>query len=116
MLAIPSINAQVAVEIQLTPIYGLDVLPGDNPFDGPVQSGDNPTHPNEFTATLEGNILTVLNESVDMAILVVTDLLSEVVVENSRFTDEESIVLPTGEYQLEIITPTFILEGLFEVE
>ena len=116
MLAIPSINAQVAVEIPLTSIYGSNAIPGDNPLDSPELSGYNPTDPTLIYAALDGNVLIVSNESVDYVDVVVTDIQTNLVVIDTQITAELEQALPAGDYQIEISTMSLVLHGFFEVE
>lgn len=59
IFAMPCLLHAEEIEIQLFEIVSMTPLPGDNPLDGPSQSGDNPTDPTQFRATINGNYLSV---------------------------------------------------------
>ena len=102
--------------IQLVPIASSVFVGGNNPLGNPEQGGIDPVQPTDFLATIDGDVLYVSNESLDIVDVMVTDLLSNEVIVSTPLSDELLEVLPQGEYQLDIITENFTLEGFFEVE
>ena len=60
LLAVPSILRAEEIVIPLQEVVSMTPLPGDNPLDGPSQSGQNPPSPTDFIATINGNAFRVL--------------------------------------------------------
>ena len=107
------------VEIQLTEVVAIGVLPGDNPLDDCDPVGENPTRPNDFRATINGNQLTVLKqeEAIPSAQAVVVNASTGNVVVNEQFTNSLSRpIANAGVYVLHIQTAGGALVGQFMVQ
>lgn len=52
ILTIPCVLRAEEVEIQLTEVVGMSIIPGDGPLDGPDTEGTTPTRPAGFRAYL----------------------------------------------------------------
>ena len=61
-LAIPCVLHAEEVEILLTEVVGMSVLPGDDPLDGNDHMGSTPTRPTDFRATVNCNQLSILKQ------------------------------------------------------
>lgn len=61
IIAMPMLFAdntvQTEVDIQLFEVVDVGFIGGDNPFEKSSQTGNNPTHPNDFCATIFGRTL-----------------------------------------------------------
>ena len=55
------------VVIQLMEVVTMSPIPGDDPLDGPEQSGNNPTRPNDFRATVDGHFLRVTKQNANIS-------------------------------------------------
>ncbi len=105
--------------IPLFEVVSMTPLPGENPLDSPEQSGDNPTRPGDFRATINARVLSVskLNESIPSAQAVVVSASTGSVVVNEVFTESMEEQIPnTGAYVLNIVTATGSLTGNFIVQ
>ena len=119
LLTIPCVLRAEEVEIQLTAVVGMSVLPGDEPLDGPGQS--NPTNPCPtcFRATINGNQLSILKQeaAIPSAQATVVKASTGSMVLNQQFTNSlsEQIATP-GVYVLRISTVGGDLVGQFVVQ
>ncbi len=119
LLTMPYALHAEEVEIQLFEVVSMTPLPGDNPLDGPSQSGDNPTDPTQFRATINGNYLSVENLSNDIpsAQAIVVNASTGAIVVNEIFTESLEEQIPnTGIYVLNIQTAGGALTGQFIVQ
>ena len=106
------------VEITLMPVVGMGYIPGDEPLDGPSQSGDNPTRPTDFHAVRNGNTLSITkqNEDIPSARAIVVKAANGSIVLNQQFTESLSEPIATsGMYVLRIETDGGALVGQFMV-
>ena len=115
----PCILRADEVVIPLMEVIGMGNLPGDNPLDGPSQSGKVPPSPNDFHATIDGNTLAVSIEepSIPSAEATVVNASTGGLVLNQQFTStlSEQIATP-GVYVLHIETEGGALVGQFMVQ
>ena len=90
------------VEIQLIEVVGASIVPGDEPFDGNGESGNNPTHPNQFHVTISGRILHVYVFNTNDTQLIIRNASGSEVV-NAQFVGSAMFIMPTsGSHTLEI--------------
>jgi hypothetical protein len=97
----------------------MSVLPDDDPLDGPSQSGHEPTRPNNFRATINGNLLSVLKQeaAIPSAQATVVKASTGSMVLNQQFTNSLSEQIATsGAYVLRISTAGGDLVGQFVVQ
>lgn len=119
LLMMPCALCAEEVEIQLTEVIGLNVLPGDSPLDNPEMEGTEPTRPTSFRATINGNSLTILKqeEAIPSAQAVVVNAATGGVVVNEQFTNSLSRpIANAGVYVLRIETAGGDLVGQFVVQ
>ena len=119
LLAMPCILRAEEVEIQLMEVIQMTPLPGVDPLDGAEQSGTNPTRPNDFRATINGNTLSVSkeNEAIPSAQAIVVNASTGGVVVNQQFTTTLSEQISAqGVYVLHIETAGGALVGQFIVQ
>ncbi len=118
LFAMPYALRAEEVEIELTAVIQMEMIPGDNPLDGPSQSGQDPTRPNDFRAVRNGNTLSVTkqNGSIPSAQAIVTNASTGNIVVNQQFTNSLSQQLPaSGVYVLRLQTANGALVGQFIV-
>ena len=119
ILSMPcSLHAE-EIEIQLMEVITMSPLPGDNPLDGPSQSGTEPTRPAGFRATIDGNTLSVLkqDEAIPSAQATVVNAQTGSIVVNEQFTTSLSEQISNaGVYVLRIETAGGALVGQFVVQ
>ena len=119
LLTIPCMLYAEEVEIQLTEVVEMGVLPGDDPLDGPTQSPDVPPRPNDFRASINGNSLSVSrqNSAIPFAQATVVKVSNGSVVLNQQFTSSLLQQIPSsGVYVLHIQTAGGALVGQFVVQ
>lgn len=119
LLTVPCVLRAEEVEILLSEVIGMSVLPGDNPLDDPEQTPPNPTRPNDFRATLNGNSLSISkeNSAIPSAQAIVVNASTGSVVVNEQFTTTMSEQISTsGTYVLRIETAGGALVGQFVVQ
>ena len=119
LLTIPCALRAEEVEIQLMEVIQMTPLPGVDPLDDPGQMGDNPTRPNDFRATINGNTLSVSkeNEAIPSAQATVVNASTGGVVVNQQFTTTLSEQISAqGVYALRIETAGGALVGQFIVQ
>ena len=119
LFVLPCVLRAEEVEIQLTEVIGMNVLPGDEPLDGPAQDPGNPTRPRDFRATINGASLSIVkNESsIPSAQATVVNASTGNVVLNQQFTNTLSQQITTsGVYVLHIETAGGALTGQFVVQ
>lgn len=119
LITIPCALHAEEMEIQLTEVVGLNVLPGDDPLDGPNQDPNVPTRPNNFRATINGNNLSIqkLETSIPSAQATVVNAQTGSIVVNQQFTSSLSEQIATsGVYVLHIQTAGGALVGQFVVQ
>ena len=119
LLAMPCVLHAEEVEILLSEVIGMSVLPGDNPLDDPEQADPQPTRPNDFRATINGTNLSIqkLESSIPSAQATVVNAQTGSIVVNEQFTTSlsEQISNP-GVYVLHIETAGGALVGQFVVQ
>lgn len=117
-LSLPCALCAEEIEIQLVEIVPIGTIEGDNPLDSPIQSGQNPTRPNDFRATIDGNSLTIIKqeETIPSAQAVVINVSTGGVVINRGFSFSMSEqIANAGVYVLRIGTANGDLVGHFIV-
>ena len=95
------------------------VSSGDEPLDGPNQDPSVPTRPNDFRATIDGNVLNISkqNEYIQNANVLVVQVSTGNVVFNQLFTSELSTeIQSSGSHWLKIHTPNGTLVGIFNIQ
>ena len=119
LLTIPCVLRAEEVEIQLTEVVGMSVLPGDDPLDGNDHMGSTPTRPTDFRATVNCNQLSILKQeaAIPFAQATVVKASTGSMVLNKQFTNSlsEQIATP-GVYVLRISTAGGDLIGQFVVQ
>ena len=119
LLTIPCVLRAEEVEILLTEVVGMSVLPGDDPLDGNDHMGSTPTRPTDFRATVNGNQLSILKQTtaIPSAQAIVVKASTGSMVLNQQFTNSlsEQIATP-GVYVLHISTVGGDLVGQFVVQ
>lgn len=119
LLTIPCVLHADEVEIQLTEIVGMSVLPGDEPLDSPIQDPDVPTRPTSFRATINGNTLAIqkLESAIPSAQATVVNASTGNIVVNQQFTTTyQGQIASAGVYVLHIQTEGGALVGQFIVQ
>ena len=118
LLTMPLLLRAEEREIPLMEVVTMNPLPGDNPLDGPEQSGNNPTRPTNFRATIDGQnlIVTKLESSIPSAQVVVVNAITGNVILNEQFsTSVQEQIATYGTYVLRIETNNGTLVGQFIV-
>ena len=118
LLTMPLLLRAEEREIPLMEVVTMNPLPGDNPLDGPEQSGNNPTRPTNFRATIDGQnlIVTKLESSIPSAQVVVVNAITGNVILNEQFsTSVQEQIATYGTYVLRIETNNVTLVGQFIV-
>ncbi len=119
VLAIPCALCASETEILLVEVVEMGTIEGDIPLDGPEQSGNNPTRPRDFRATIDGTTLTVSKQEamIPSAQAVVVNASTGAVVANQEFTTSftDNITF-SGIYVLRIHTAGGDLVGQFIVQ
>lgn len=119
LLAMPCVLRAEEVEILLSEVIGMSVLPGDNPLDDPIQSPPDPPRPAGFRATINGTNLSIqkLESSIPSAQAIVVNASTGSIVVNEQFTTTMSEQISTsGTYVLRIETAGGALVGQFVVQ
>lgn len=119
LLTIPCVLRAEEVEIQLMEVIGMGTLPGDDPFDDSEPVGENPPRPYDFHATINGNSLSVVNQSnsIPSAQAIVVNASNGGLVLNQQFSTSVSHqIANTGVYVLRIETAGGALVGQFVVQ
>ena len=119
LLAVPCVMQAEEIEIQLTEVIGLNVLPGDNPLDDPEPVGEGPTRPTDFRASINGNTLSITkrNENIPSAQATVVNASTGSIVVNQQFTTSyQGQISNAGVYVLHIQTEGGALVGQFIVQ
>ena len=119
LLAMPFALRAEEVEIPLMEVITMQPLPGDDPLDSPTQSGEDPTRPNSFRATIDGNYLSITkrNDSILSAQATVVNASTGGIVLNQQFTNSVSQQISNaGVYVLHIETAGGALVGQFMVQ
>lgn len=119
LLIMPCVLHAEEVEIQLTEVIQMQPLPGDDPLDGPSQSGHEPTRPTSFRATINGTNLSIqkLESAIPSAQATVVNAQTGSIVVNRQFTNSLSEqITNTGVYVLHINTEGGALVGQFIVQ
>lgn len=119
LLAKPCALQAEAVVIQLMEVIGMGFIPGDDPLDNPERSDYEPTRPNSFHATINGNTLSIVkqNDSIPSAQALVVNASTGGIVVNEQFTYSlEEQISNTGAYVLHIETAGGALVGQFIVQ
>ena len=66
LFVMPCVLHAEEIEIQLFEVIGMSPLPGDDPLDGSDTPPINPTRPNDFHATINGNSLLINKQNFDI--------------------------------------------------
>lgn len=102
------------VEIELIEVVGASVLPGDNPLDGPGQSGADPTDPNQFCATITGRLLAVNVNNSNNTQVIVRNAAGNVVVNTQFYGYTSQQLNASGAHSIEIHNGGMTLVGNFQ--
>lgn len=119
LLVMPCLLHAEEVEIQLTEVIQMGMLPGDGPLGNPSQESTEPPRPNSFRATINGNALAITkrNSAIPSAQALVVKVANGSIVTNSSFTTSLSDQMPSaGVYSLRIQTAGGDLVGHFIVQ
>ena len=119
LLTIPCVLRAEEVEIQLMEVVGMGTIGGDDPLDGPSQSGHEPTRPTDFHATIDGNTLSITKEepTIPSAQAIVINASTGNIVLNRQFTTSlQEQISNAGVYVLHIETAGGALVGQFVVQ
>ena len=119
LLAMPCGLCAEEIEIQLSEVIGMSVLPGDNPLDDPDQNPDVPTRPASFRATINGSTLSIqkLESAIPSAQAIVVNASTGNIVVNEQFTTSLlEQISNAGVYALRIETAGGALVGQFVVQ
>ena len=104
------------VEIELIEVGGAGLLPGDDPLDGPGQSGSDPTTPTQFCATITGRLLAVNVANSNNTQVIVRNASGNVVL-NTQFVGYTTQQLnTTGAHSIEIHNGGLTLVGNFQAQ
>lgn len=116
-LTMPCMLFAEEVEILLYDVVSIGFIPGEGPLDNPDKEGSNPPRPNDFRATIDGNVLnvTIQNEAIPSAQLRVYRQSTQVVDRSFAISTTEWLTTP-GAYFLEIETTGGMLIGNFDVQ
>ena len=119
LFAMPCVLRADEVEIQLMEVIGMGTIQGDDPLDNPDKEGDTPTRPTDFRATIDGNSLSITNQSnsIPSAQAMVVNASTGGIVLNQQFTTSllEQIAA-SGVYVLHVETANGALVGQFVVQ
>lgn len=119
LLTIPCVMHAKEIEIQLIEVIQMTLFPGNEPLDGPEQSGTNPTRPTDFRATINGNVLEInkLETAILSAQATVFNIQTGNIVVNQQFTTSFAIpIAAQGIYTLHIQTEGGALVGQFIIQ
>ena len=119
LLTMPCVLRAEEIEIQLMEVISMQPIGGDDPLDNPTQSGENPTRPAGFRATIDGNLLSITKQeaSIPSAQATVVNASTGSIVLNQQFTTSLSEQIGnTGVYVLHIATAGGALVGQFVVQ
>ena len=119
LLTMPCVLHAEAIEIQLMEVIQMGTLPGDDPLDGPDKEPIDPTRPNSFHATIDGNNLSITkeDENIPVAQAIVVNASTGGIVLNQQFTNSlQEVIANTGMYVLHIETAGGALVGQFIVQ
>ena len=119
LITIPCVLRAEEVEILLTEVVGMSVLPGNGPLDDSNQYPGEPPRPTSFRATINGNSLTVLkqDEAIPSAQAIVVNASTGSPVINEPFTNSISRqIANSGVYVLRIETAGGALVGQFVIQ
>ena len=119
LVAMPRVLYAEEIEIQLMEVISMQPLPGDDPLDGPTQSGEDPTRPTNFRATINGNNLSIikLKEAIPSAQATVVNSSTGGIILNQQFTNTlQEQISNVGMYVLHIETAGGALVGQFIVQ
>lgn len=119
LLTMPcSLHAE-AVIIQLMEVIDMSTLPGNGPLDDSHQSPNVPTRPNDFCATIDGHLLSVVkqNDSIPSVQAMVVNASTGGIVLNQQFTNSlQEQISTNGVYVLHLETSGGALVGNFIVQ
>lgn len=119
LFIIPCALRAEEVEIQLMEVIEMGVIPGDSPFDDPIQNPGVPPSPTSFRATINGNAFSLVKRSASIpsAQATVVNASTGSVVLNQQFSNsvQHQIATP-GVYILHIQTANGALTGQFVVQ
>lgn len=104
------------VEIELIEVVGAGTLPGDNPLDNPIHSGGDPTHPNQFHATITGRTLAVTADNANATQVIVRNAAGNVVVNTQFYGYTSQQLNASGAHSIEIHNGGMTLVGNFQAQ
>ena len=118
-LTLPCAIHAEEVVIQLMEVIQMGTIPGDNSLDGPDKEPIDPTRPNSFRATIDGNNLSITKQetNIPFAQAIVVKASTGSVVLNQQFTNSlQEQIANSGIYALRIETAGGALVGQFIVQ
>ena len=113
LLAVPAVQTSAfddEVEIELLEVSGF--LPGDNPFDNPINGSDDPPRPLDFRATIAGRTLAITS-GVHSAQVIVRDGSGSTVLNTQFVGGTVEQLSNSSTYSLEIHSGSLTLVGAF---
>ena len=119
LLILPNLLCADEILIPLFEVVSMTPLPGDNPLDDCGPTGDDPTRPTDFRATINGNAFAITrqNSNIPSAQAIVVNASTGNIVVNSNFTESLQEQIPNaGVYVLNIQTANGALTGQFMVQ
>lgn len=119
LLAIPCVLRAEEVKIQLMEVISMQPISGEAPLDDPEQFPGEPPRPNDFLATINGNLLSILKQdaTIPSAQATVVKASTGSMVLNRQFTNSLSEQISnSGVYVLRISTAGGDLVGQFVVQ
>ena len=115
LIAVPLLyadNTETEVEIQLYELFDAGFIGGDDPLGDPSQTGNHPTPPNDFHATIAGRTLSVMTDVTSSTRVIVRNSTGTQVV-NRLFVGGTMEQLSAGSYSIEIQSGSLTLVGQF---
>lgn len=119
LFALPCMLRAEEIVIQLREVINMSPMPGDDPLDGNDHMGHVPTRPNDFCATIDGHLLSVVkqNDSIPSVQAMVVNASTGGIVLNQQFTNSlQEQISTNGVYVLHLETAGGALVGNFIVQ
>ena len=116
ILAMPMFLTADEPEVEILLVEVMGSLPGDDPLDGPGQSGSDPTRPTDFHATIAGRYLAVTADNANNTQVIVRNASGNVVLNRQfvGFTAEQ--LSASGAHSIEIHNGGLTLVGNFQAQ
>lgn len=119
LFTIPCVMHAEEIEIQLMEVISMESHSGALPLDDSHQSPNVPPRPNDFRATINGNVLSITktDTSIPSAQAIVVNIATGGVVVNQHFTTSlQDQISNSSTYVLRIETASGALVGQFIVQ